>query len=61
MSRADVCGFGDAHCAAALFCDLAWTVRDGEAWAVVDAGPGKKTAILEVRYLPRCLSSQQHV
>jgi hypothetical protein len=51
---ADVYPLGRAARADALFRDLRWAVRDGEAWAIVGgAGDGAgKTVLLDVRPRP---------
>ncbi|EPQ55255.1 P-loop containing nucleoside triphosphate hydrolase protein, partial [Gloeophyllum trabeum ATCC 11539] len=48
IPKSNVYRFDDTKGTSPLFRDLQWTVRDGESWAVVGAGSGEKTALLEV-------------
>jgi hypothetical protein len=49
IPKADIFKFGDAPPSPPLFAGLDWTIRDGEAWAVVGHGSARKTQLLEVR------------
>ncbi|KIY51464.1 P-loop containing nucleoside triphosphate hydrolase protein, partial [Fistulina hepatica ATCC 64428] len=45
VPKADVYKLGDSNAAEPIFRDLDWVVRDGEKWAVLDSGSGKKAAL----------------
>jgi ABC-type molybdenum transport system ATPase subunit/photorepair protein PhrA len=51
IPHANVYRFGQGNAARPVFEGLEWTIHDDgrEAWAVVGAGSGRKTALLEVR------------
>jgi ATPase subunit of ABC transporter with duplicated ATPase domains len=36
--------------AAPVFCDVEWTINEGESWAVIGTGSKQKTALLQVRH-----------
>ena len=48
VPKANVYRFGDSNNSRPVFCDLQWTVKDGESWAVVGSGSGQKTALFQV-------------
>ncbi|TFK50884.1 P-loop containing nucleoside triphosphate hydrolase protein [Heliocybe sulcata] len=48
IPKCNVYRFDDTKSTSPIFCGLEWTVREGESWAVVGAGSGEKTTLLEV-------------
>jgi ABC-type molybdenum transport system ATPase subunit/photorepair protein PhrA len=48
IPKADIYRFGDPNFARPIFRDLEWTVKEGEAWAVVGSGSGEKTSLFQV-------------
>ncbi|KZT22455.1 P-loop containing nucleoside triphosphate hydrolase protein [Neolentinus lepideus HHB14362 ss-1] len=48
IPKCNVYRFDDTKSASPIFRDLQWNVHDGENWAVVGAGSGEKTMLLEV-------------
>lgn len=49
IPKADIYRFGDPNFARPVFRDVEWTVKDGEAWAIVGSGSGEKTSLFQVR------------
>ncbi|KAF9465209.1 P-loop containing nucleoside triphosphate hydrolase protein [Collybia nuda] len=48
IPKADIYRFGDPNFVRPLFRDVEWTVKEGEAWAIVGSGSGEKTSLLQV-------------
>jgi ABC-type transport system involved in cytochrome bd biosynthesis fused ATPase/permease subunit len=55
----NVYNFGQPNGAPPVFKDVHWTVREGESWAVVGAGGGEKTALLQVSSIRFCINDQK--
>ncbi|KAG2092115.1 uncharacterized protein F5147DRAFT_537035, partial [Suillus discolor] len=47
ISRSNIYCFGDPNFAALVFCDVEWTIDEGESWAVIGTGSKQKIALLQ--------------